>query len=222
MTGFELLQAMVTAVWPVVKALAELGLVVFAGTQLWLHHRERRDRQRTALAVVFAEFARLQTRSLDWEQEDLLAAARAGQLYYDGLAPSDWGVVVRSLGDLGPESAALGASAHSLLHMVIRSARTLADTNGSGTAGAPGPLLEAHCKEVLGEVVKTLNDAMNAAPRGLSETQFTLSSPTSKAGQLVAQLYNENLKKAQALVPSGFWATRAGRVLSAVGRAVRP
>ncbi len=206
-------------VWEGLKVVAEFGLLVFAGTQVWLQGRDRRDRQRTALAVVFADRSRLQTRLLDWEREDLVAAARAGKFFYDGIAPPDWGVVVRSLGELGPEAAALGSVAYALLNQAIRSARLLAETNGQGVPGASGTDLEKNCKEVLGEVLKTLDDALGSVPAGISQTQFTLTKPVSMAGQHIAEAL---ARRRQAQAATGFWATRTGRVLSALGRLFPP
>jgi hypothetical protein len=129
-------------------------------------------------------------------------------------------VVVRSLGELGPEAAGLGSVAYALLNQVIRSARMLSETKGEGLPGASGPVLEKHCKDVLAEVIKTLDDALGTAPLALMHTPFTLMNPTSMAGQQIASEFAKRLQQAQA--PSGFWATRPGRVLSAIGRAVTP
>lgn len=77
------------------QAIVGVGLLAFAAVQVWLQFRESRDRRQTAYAALYAQYWRLNALETDWTGQNLVAAARAGTLYPDMLAPRDWGTMVR-------------------------------------------------------------------------------------------------------------------------------
>ena len=116
---------------------------------------------------------------------------------------------------------ALASHAYALLNQAADSARLLADSQGSQVGAMPARELEKHCKATLNEVVLTLEDAMAEVPRELQAIAITNANPQSAAGKGFRKVYLERREEDQ--VPTtGFWATRTGRILSAIGHALQP
>jgi hypothetical protein len=208
-------------VWPLLKAAAELGLLVFAATQVLLHHREHRTRQQAAFGVVYADFVRLLAKQADWEGADLVQMAAAGRLYYDDIASADSGAVASSLGGLSVGGLALCSHAYALLSQAVDTARLLADSKGATVGAMTGQEVADHCKATLAEVVLTLEDAIAEIPKDVQALRIANPNPKSSAGKGFRGVYVERQREEQEPT-SGFWATRTGRILSATGRAIQP
>ena len=216
MSGFAAILALPwAAIWSVLKAVGELGLVIFAGTQVLLQRRDRSERERIAFGVAYVEYWRLKMKSLDWSGADMVNMATAGKLYYSDIATPDWGVVITNLSTLGIGSAALGSFGSGLVNQVVDTARLLAESKGIGVGAMTGRQLESHCRTTLQEVVLAFEDALAEAPRQAQALRLKNASPKSDVGKRMLAAYLER----QALPSPG---TRAGRFLSSIVRILEP
>lgn len=222
MTGWELLSSVPWGdIWEVVKAVGGIGLFVFAAAQLWLHRRERLTRERAAFGVVFADFVRVMAKHADWDGSDLVQMAAAGNLYYDDIASADWAVVASSLGGLSVGGLALFSHGYALLRQAADGARLLADAKGGPVGAMTAEDLADRCKATLKEAMLSMQDAVAEVPKHVQAVAITNPNPDSHAGKEFRQVYLQRLAEDQDPT-SGFWATRTGRILRAIGRAIRP
>ena len=127
--------------------------------------------------------------------------------------------MVSSLGGLSVGGLALCSHAYALLSQAVDSARLLASSKGGPVGAMTAQDVADHCKATLNEVVLTLQDAIAEVPKDVQALAITNPNPQSSAGKGFRKVYVERQKQEST---SGFWATRVGRTLSAIGRRIRP
>jgi hypothetical protein len=108
-----------------------IGLVLFAGAQVWLQHRSEVQRRRERAAdrheaidrafhLVWAEHFRLEGLANDLQRRDLIEMAYLGVLDPRDVLPRDWGRLTEALAALSREAGFLGGVAVALCHDVER------------------------------------------------------------------------------------------------------
>lgn len=122
-----------------------IGLMVFAGVQVYVPHRAEQQRLREraldelekqgqrdrdedmSFQITWSEHLRLDALADDWDKEDLLRLSTLGVLDPEHVLPRDWSVIMTALARLSREAGVLGAVALSLGH---DTARNIASLNG--------------------------------------------------------------------------------------------
>lgn len=183
-------------------SLAAVTIAIFAAVQLYQGWRERRERKRAAYASLYAEYFQLWARSDSWQDEDLVAWARADALNPDELLPRDWGALLTLLGQVSTATAALGAIAFDCVAEAATRARMLVRlTNAGGgatrIAGNDARQLETQVKKGAREAATILEDALRCAPSWILKHKFTIVDPQSTVGKNIEQHLNELRKRLQ-------------------------
>jgi hypothetical protein len=131
-----------------------IGLVVFAGAQVWLQVRTERQRVRERAAdrdeaidrafhVAWAEHFRLEGMADDLERRDLIEMAYLGVLDPKEVLPRDWAQLTDALAGLSREAGFLGGVAVALCHDVERAIAILVNSVGAFVRDAPPDLRES-------------------------------------------------------------------------------
>ena len=99
-----------------------VGLLIFAGAQVWVQYRAERQRQielkatrdenlDRAFQLVWSEHFRLEALANHFRRADLIELAILGVLRPADVLPRDWGLVSQALGALSLEAGYLGSVA---------------------------------------------------------------------------------------------------------------
>jgi hypothetical protein len=113
-----------------------LGIVIFAGAQLWIQHRaelarvkERQSDVKEAgdqtYQALWAEHFRLESLADQWETENILELAALGTLTPDTVLPENQADAAREFARLGVEAGYLGGVALTFAHDLSRYMRRL-------------------------------------------------------------------------------------------------
>jgi hypothetical protein len=128
-----------------------IGLVVFAGAQVWLQERAERQRRAEkaaeqsdaidrAFQFVWTEHFRLVSLRDDLRRRDLIEMAYLGVLDPKEVLPRDFGRLTEALTGLSPEAGFLGAVAIALCHDIERAMGILLKSVAALAQGAPPAL----------------------------------------------------------------------------------
>jgi hypothetical protein len=178
MTSLRVILAAVSlkALLDTAAALAPVALALFAGVQLALAARDRRDRKRAAFARLQAEDLRVGSLSDSLAREDLLEWVWQRALRVDDLLPRDLGGVLRSLGEVGAETAALGVLAYEALNdstvrlrMLVNALEPLRERMAGPPNTQPLRAFETQVKNGLQHAAAVLENAARKAPRWLRQ-----------------------------------------------------
>jgi hypothetical protein len=112
-------------------SLLTIGLMVFAGTQVWVQWRNELQRRlerkadkdeaiERAFQLAWSEHFRLETLAEHLRRADLIELAILGVLKPEDVLPRDWTAVAQSLGSLSRESGYLGGVALAMGHDIER------------------------------------------------------------------------------------------------------
>ncbi len=180
--------------------LATLALAFFGAVQLWEGRQERRDRKRAAYGALWADYLRVASLASSLAEEDLVQWVWERAIVPEDLLPRDWGTVVRLLGEIGPGTAALGATAYQTLtesairlRMLISSLERLRELVAAPPEAEVYRKLEAQVKNGLKVAAEVLDDAMRQPPRWLRQKKgIRIRDPHSEIGrELQRQLAGE-------------------------------
>ena len=130
-----------------------IGLVIFAGVQVWVQYRSERDRQDErqadldehidrAFHLVWAEHFRLDGLSEHLAKADLIELALIGVLRANDVLPRDWTTVTASLAALSREAGFLGGVAVTTGHDLERQIGTYVASVNSFAHEAPSGITD--------------------------------------------------------------------------------
>ena len=210
LTFFELIQPME---W------LTIGLVVFAGAQVWVQERteqqrrmERRlDREESvdsAFHYVWAEHFRVQGLADELDRRDLVEMAVLGVLDPSEVLPRDWSGLTRAMAGLSREAGFLGGVTVGLCHDVQRSIGILSSSvhafAESGLAGLdrPGKVRMIHDRHE--KDLEPWVKAVRTGVRELADLLWDVAQHNPRAGIRRELHFSDNLKSkvAQAAVSS--------------------
>ncbi len=150
-----------------------VGLLVFAGVQVWLQYRAESQRRRErrldaeeaidrAFQSAWAEHFRMSGLAQHLERADLVEMAYLGTLQPNDVLPADWTHLTNSLSALGREAGFLGGVAAALCYDVQRAVGTLVMSVKAFARHAPTELSEPEkvrwLRERFGDDLKPWED----------------------------------------------------------------
>ena len=168
------------------KFVGDFAIVFFALVQWKLAKRVESDKQRAAYMALYAESWRVRALHLEWEKADLSVMQNQGFIDPDDLVLRDWAELARMMGEVGPETAALGGYAYSRMYQARMCARALSRGTLSPQMRAE---TEVKCKKHLSEAADLLTEALNQGPYPRSGVHLNFrEAVTEPGGRLIAAI----------------------------------
>jgi hypothetical protein len=175
--------------WEQASTIVQAGSAVvvawFAGQQIYIHRRDRRERLRTAFAVIFAEFWRLSSIHATWDHYGPTELACQGALVPDDLLPREWTSIVKMLGEVSSDTAMGGAIAYQGVGDAALFARQLVYRVDRDPADSKIAELDKDIRRHLSDAVDLYADALRSAPPWLKDHPVGLSDPISRMGKVI-------------------------------------
>jgi hypothetical protein len=163
-----------------------IGLVVFAGAQVWLQVRAERQRMRERAAegdervdrafhLAWAEHFRLSGLADELKRRDLIEMAYLDVLDPQEVLPRDWGRLTEALAGLSREAGFLGGVAVALCHDVERATAILLNSVRAFAQEAPPGMRESEKVNWLREQFsEELSPWEEAVRKGVTELSLVM------------------------------------------------